>query len=51
MKRVVTRGDEYSTFKMASLETTNSSDLLQYISENIIGKDLTFQSPFGVRKG
>jgi selenocysteine lyase/cysteine desulfurase len=35
---------------MASLETTNSSDLLQYISENIIGKDLTFQSPFGVRK-
>ncbi len=32
-------------------EITKQTDLLSYISSNIIGREKTFSGPFGLRKG
>ena len=44
-QKQVFRADDVEKFK------TNSSLLMQYVEENVIGKDKVFCGPYGLRKG
>ncbi len=45
------REKQKSNISRSLSERTKQTDLLSYISSNIIGREKTFSGPFGIRKG
>lgn len=43
--------DDDRTSKIGVSKTVNTDKLLNFISDNIIGKDKVFSGPFGLRQG